>query len=364
MMAALIGLPLTVNAQLLKGQFVGMSVDDAVVAWSPDGNMMNQQMYELQLNTDGTFTFDMDMDRPTADIDIYVGEKGTLGVQLMKGHTVEMTVTGNADALKADFKCMNANVCQLVNQMAQSFDMSKYSAMDPADRKTNVQYRALLEEEYQKVQALLPRVKDDGLRDYYTRLASANYRWMKMRIIADDCDEKNIDRNENAEVQAILKDIDLNDDINYQTNLSLWKIISLPKSKMEGNAEAYCYELMDYTNQLVTSPKVRKQMVSIIGQDYYTYGDGTGNYEAFTQQFKEFAGENAALVDQMYASFLEVKKSKEKTAAGIPAPDVTLDLADGSQVQLLDIAKGKFTYIDVWATWNIVFSLKRTCFIL
>ena len=53
----------------------------------------------------------------------------------------------------------------------------------------------------------------------------------------------------------------------------------------------------------------------------------------------------------MYKQFLEVKKSKEKTAAGTTAPDITLDTPDGKQVQLKDVCKGKFTYIDVWATW-------------
>ena len=351
LMAGLICSPLLASAQLLKGKFTGVQADDVAVSYSSDGNMMTQQMLEMKIADDGTFTFDMDMDAPTADIEIYVGDKGTLGAQLVKGKTVEMNVTMDGDDLKATFKGPNADVCRVVNQKAISYDMSKYFAMDPADRKTNAEYRALLEEENAKVVALLPKIKDKKLRDYYTKLASANYRWMKMRIIADDCDDKKLDRNENAEIKELLKDIDINDDINYQTNFSLWKLISMPKAKMEGSDEAYCYELMDFTNKLVTNPKVKKQMVRIIGQDYYTYGDGTGDYETFTKRFKEFAGEDAPMVDQMYANFLEVQKAKQKTAAGVPAPDITLDLADGSHVQLKDIAKGKFTYIDVWATW-------------
>ncbi|MBR1401840.1 MAG: TlpA family protein disulfide reductase [Prevotella sp.] len=349
--AGMMCMPLLAQAQLLKGKFVGVETDDVVVGYSPDGNMMNMQYNDLKVADDGTFTFDMEMSDAVADVCIYVGEKGTLGAQLVKGKTVEMNVTAKGDELEATFKGPNAAVCRLVNQKAMAFDMSKYFAMDPSNRKTNAEYRALLEEENAKVKALLPKIKDKNQREYYTKLADAEYRWMKMRIIADDCDEKKLDRNENAEVQALLKDIDINDDINYQTNFSLWKLISMPKAKMEGNCEAYCYELMDYTNKLVTNPNVRKQMVRIIGQNYYTYGDGSGDYETFTKRFKEFAGEDAAMVDQMYAQFMEVKKSREKTAAGTPAPDITLDLPDGSQVQLKDIAKGKFTYIDVWATW-------------
>lgn len=353
MAAFLIGLPLCTQAQLLKGKFVNMKLEagDVAVGYSPDGNMMTMQYKDLKVADDGTFTYDMEMDTPTADITIYVGQKGTLGAQLVKGKTVEMTISGSEENLQVTFKGPNIAVCRLVCQEASSYDMSKYSSMDPSDRKTNAEYRALLEEENAKVKALLPKIKDKKQRDYYTKLTDAEYRWMKMRLIADDCEEKKIDRNENAEIQELLKDIDVNDDINYRTNFSLWKLISMPKAKMEGNNEAYCYELMDYTNKLVTNPNVRKQMVRIIGQDYYTYGDGSGNYETFTKRFKEFAGEDVAMVDQMYAQFMEVKKAKEKTASGTPAPDITLDLPDGSQVQLKDLAKGKFTYIDVWATW-------------
>lgn len=350
LMAGLICSPLLASAQLLKGKLVNVK-DDVALNYAPDGNIMYSQYHEIKVAADGTFTFDMEMTQPTADVTIYVGEKGTLGAQLVKGKTVEMTITNINGDYQATFKAPNADVCRFVNQQAKSYDMSNYDAMDPSQRKPNAEYRALLEKENDKVKALLPKIKDKKLRSYYSQLAAAEYKWLKVRLIADDCEHKKIDRRENAELKELLNNLDVNDPINYKTNLSLWTLLNKTKSEMKGSNEAYCYELMELTKQKVTNPNLRKQMVEIIGQNYYTYGDGTGNYEEFTKRFKEFAGEHANIADGMYKNFLEVKKAKEKTASGTPAPDITLDTPDGKQVQLKDICKGKFTYIDVWATW-------------
>ncbi len=343
-------MPQLTQAQLLKGKLVNMK-EDIALNYAPDGNIMYSQYHDLSVDADGTFTFDMEMTQPTADVIIYVGEKGTLGAQLVKGKTVEMTITKVDGDLQVAFKAPNTDVCRFLNQKAKSFDMVNYDPMDPSMRKPNAEYRALLEKENAKVKALLPKIKDKKLRSYYSDLAAAEYKWLKVRLIADDCESKKIDRRTNAELQELLNDLDVNDAINYQTNLSLWTLLNKTKSEMKGNNEAYCYELMDLTKQMVTNPNLRKQMVQIIGQNYYTYGDGTGNVEEFTKRFREFAGEHANIADGMYKQFMEVKKAKEKTASGIPAPDITLDLPDGKQVQLKDICKGKFTYIDVWATW-------------
>ena len=348
--AFLLAMPQSTQAQLLKGKLANFK-EDIALNYAPDGNIMYSEYHNLKVDADGSFTFDMEMTQPTADVIIYVGEKGTLGAQLVKGKTVEMTITKVDGDLQVAFKAPNIDVCRFLNQKAKSFDMGNYDSMDPSERKPNAEYRALLEKENSKVKALLPKIKDKKLRSYYSDLAAAEYKWLKVRLIADDCEHKKIDRRTNTDLQELLNDLDVNDAINYQTNLSLWALLNKTKSEMKGSNEAYCYELMEVTNQLVSNPNLRKQMVQIIGQNYYTYGDGTGNVEEFTKRFREFAGEHANIADGMYKQFMEVKKAKEKTASGVPAPDITLDLPDGKQVQLKDICKGKFTYIDVWATW-------------
>ena len=348
---ALWAMPSMTQAQLLKGKLVGVTGEDVAVAYSPDGYLLNQQVDEMKIADDGTFTFDIQLDKPFADVEIYIGESGIFGAHLMKGKTLEATITKKANDMDITFKGPGADVSRFVNLSSKAFDSMKYSSMDPSQSRPNAEYRALLEENYAKVKAALPKIKDKQLRDYYTRLSEGNYKWTKARLIMDDCENKKLSTKTNAEMLELLKDIDVNDDINYQTNMSLTALTQSAKTEFGGSNEALCYELMDIVSNKVTNPKLHNVMVRIIGQDYYSYGDGTGNYEEFTKRFREFAGQDAAIVDAMYKNFLEVLKSKEKTAAGTPAPDITLDMPDGKQVQLKDVCKGKFTYIDVWATW-------------
>ncbi|MBQ4445654.1 MAG: TlpA family protein disulfide reductase [Prevotella sp.] len=349
-MAGLMCSPLLANAQLLKGKLVGIQGEDVAVAYSPDGYLLNQQVIEVQVAEDGTFTYDRPLEK-SADVEIYVGEAGIFGAHLENGKTLEMTITKNGKEMDATFKGPNAEISRFVNLSSKAFDSMKYSSMDPSASRPNAEYRALLEENYAKVKAALKKIKNKEQRQYYTRLSEGNYKWTKARLIMDDCENKKVNSKTDPEMLALIKDIDVNDDINYQTNMSLTALNQSAKNEFGGNNEALCYELMDIVNKRVTNPKLRNVMVRIIGQDYYIYGDGTGNYEEFTKRFKEFAGQDAPIVDGMYKQFLEVKKSKEKTAAGTTAPDITLDTPDGKQVQLKDVCKGKFTYIDVWATW-------------
>lgn len=350
LMAGMICSPLLASAQLLKGKLVGIQGEDVAVAYSPDGYLLNQQVIEVQVADDGTFTYDRPLEKP-ADVEIYIGEAGIFGAHLENGKTLEMTITKNGKEMDATFKGPNAEISRFVNLSSKAFDSMKYSSMDPSASRPNAEYRALLEENYAKVKAALKKIKNKEQRQYYTRLSEGNYKWTKARLIMDDCENKKVNSKTDPEMLALIKDIDVNDDIYYQTNMSLTALNQSAKNEFGGNNEALCYELMDIVNKRVTNPKLRNVMVRIIGQDYYIYGDGTGNYEEFTKRFKEFAGNDAPIVDGMYKNFLEVKKAKEKTATGTPAPDITLDTPDGKQVQLKDICKGKFTYIDVWATW-------------
>ena len=350
LMAGMICSPLLANAQLLKGKLVGIQGEDVAVAYSPDGYLLNQQVIEMKVADDGTFTYDTSLEK-SADVEIYVGEAGIFGAHLEKGKTLEMTITKKGNEMEATFKGPNAEISRFVNLSSKAFDSMKYSSMDPASARPNAEYRALLEENYAKVKDALKKIKNKEQRQFYTLLSEGNYKWTKARLIMDDCYDKGQNTKQNAEMIALLKDIDVNDDINYQTNMSLTALNHMTKNDLGGSNEAYCYELMDIVNRVVTKPELRNVMVRIIGQDYYTYGDGTGNYEEFTKRFKEFAGNDAPIVDGMYKNFLEVQKSRQKTATGTPAPDITLDTPDGKQVQLKDICKGKFTYIDVWATW-------------
>lgn len=350
-MAAVVFSPTKGSAQLLKGSIKGYHVEDAAIGYSPDGYVMNEQMLELKINPDSTFTFDMELPKGEADVSMSIDDIGFFGLHLTKGKTLEIALYRTNEGMAIDFKGEQMTRNKLVNQMYRSFDGMKYWSPDPSEAKTNAAYRALLDAEYNKVKALLPSIKDETVRAYYTRLAEANYKWNKLRLIMDDCQARNAEFKDNAEFQTTIAGIDVNDPINYQTNLSLTALNNMVKAPMKGDNEAYCREQMQLVDRMVTLPNLRSVMVKMIGQNYFTFGNGQGNTEAFAKDYLCFAGKDSLVAQDIIRQFREKKLSEEKTHAGKPAPDIVLNTPDGKQVTLSSILNGKFTYIDVWATW-------------
>ncbi len=339
------------QAQLLKGTIKGMMVDDAIVNYSADGYVIHEIPRELKINADSTFTFDMDFEGQTADVSIDLGHSDVLfGAHLVKGKTVEMNITklgpGN---YKVDFKGQDKAISQLVNQMKDSYDGMKYWSPDPTEGKSIDEYLALLEQNHKKVTDLLKGVKDKNQRSFYTRLADGNYKWNKIRLFMDEAENQN-STTKRQEYYDILKDVDVNDPINYQTNLSLSAINSKVKAPY---TEYYNYgmEQMALVNQLVTLPALRQVMVQMIGQSFYVYGKGQDRNEEFTKRYLEFAGSDKAIAESIIAQWKATDEATKGTQAGTPAPDITMQTVDGKSVQLRDLLQGKFTYIDVWATW-------------
>lgn len=76
------------------------------------------------------------------------------------------------------------------------------------------------------------------------------------------------------------------------------------------------------------------------------YGDCSGDYHKFYADVVKWAGAGSTAYKPQIALW-------DKTMAGTKAFDIILNDRDGNTCQLSDIAKGKYTYIDVWATWCI-----------
>lgn len=345
--AALISLPMLSQAQLLKGIVKGDTIDEVGFTYSLDGDMMDCSEGQANLAADGSFTFDPQLHSDWLDVNVLIGDNYIFGVHLVKGKTVEMYITKTADGYKTEFKGNEADVSRFVNKDVQAFDMMKYFSPDPAESKPNATYRSMLDSEYKSTVDMLKTIKDKSTRDYYTKLVEAQYKWMKIRLIMDKAEDDKTDYKKNAEYRSLVSGVDINDEINFRTAMSLTAVIDNVKSEMKGSNEAYCYEMMNVVNEKVTSPKLRRMMVRIICMDYFTYGKASGDTKTFLPKLETFAGKDSDII----APFKLMVQSKENTKSGKAAPDITLNTVDGKQVQLKSLINGKFTYIDVWATW-------------
>ena len=336
---------------LLKGKLVGATVEDALITYSPDGNLYDNQMTPFEVKEDGLFTYNTELAGETADVTIEMDGIGYFGVHLTKDKTVKMTIEQQGDEWQATFEGPEADVSRYYNDLTQRFDAMKYWSPDPSESKPIAEYRAMLDENYAALQKSVADIKDAEQRDYYTKLTESQYRWLTIRLIMDSCENDNSEYKMNAEFQQLVKGIDVNDPIHLKTNMAFTALNSLNTVKDDGDNGASCTRLMELTDSLVTNPAMRHFMVQMIGQQYYIYGNGEGDYEAFNKKYLEWAGEDKAVAQAMIDQFMEKKQSTEATKAGQLAPDVELTTPEGKKVKLSSLLKGKFTYIDVWATW-------------
>ena len=337
------------DAQLLKGKVIGTSIKNITIEYAPQGDIMETEYKEVPVK-DGAFSFDADLPVETTDVGIIVEGRNDLGAHLTKGKTIEMTITEKDGRLVATYKGDGSDISPVVARMKEAYNIMRYFSLDPSDKKTAKDYMQLLDNEYAAVKPLLKKIKNKQQRNYYSLLNDAQHKEQKCRILSNDLYEKKLNPKEDAEYKALLGDVDINDEISRISGLSLTKLLSMMNGSVDfkGDMGPYCTELMQLTEKHVTNPALRRQVVNTVGYNYFTFGDDSGDYHAFFDAYKKFAGSENADIPKKYESKIA---AWDKTHSGVPAPDITLDLADGKQVQLKDVAKGKFTYIDVWATW-------------
>lgn len=346
---ALLGFSSQADAQLLKGQLNGFQSESVIITYSPDGNMFNNVTNELKTDAEGHFTLDVKLPVKAVDASVNVGIDQSFGVHLAEGKTVEMSISRTEKGYSVDFKGSEAELSRCVNRAIQAFSMNRYLSSNPDV--TIEARRNLLEKEYGDVVAMLSQIKDKETRDYYIRLSEAQYKWLKLRMLMDEAREKAFSYTETDEFRRLSQGVDINDLVNIRANLSMLLLNAKLTTQMTGNNEDYCREQMAVVDRYVTSPVLRSQMVFLIGANYFVYGDGTGDYHSFANDYMQFAGRDSVGVKELVQPFLMKQDAMQRMKPGKMAPDITLNTADGQEVSLSSLLKGKFTYIDVWATW-------------
>lgn len=339
---------LQTQAQLLKGSIQGTDVKEVTVVYSADGNIMENEYLTIPV-TNGTFTFDKDIANDYADVEVVVDNK-TLGAHLVKGKTQEMTITSVNGKLTATFQGDGADVSRFYSRYAEAYDIMRYFSLDPEDTRTTKDYLQLLDSEHAAAASMLKGIKNKEQRRFYTLLNEAKYKQQKSRIISDRIYTEGKKVTEDPEYMALLEGVDINDEISRLSGLSVTKLLSMMNSEasFKGDMAPYCLEIMKLSKQYVTNPKLLREMVNTVGYNYFTFGDGSGDNQTFWKEYLQFAGEDNADIPQRYVAKME---SFEKLKSGVAAPDITLTDKDGQTISLSEFAKGKFTYIDVWATW-------------
>lgn len=338
------------NGVLLEGKVVDAPITNGLITYSPDGNIFNPQMVEFEIDEQGEFVYDTELLGESGDVTVEIEGVGYFGAHLVKGETLKMTLTKDADQWKAQFEGAYADVNHFVNEFTQRFDQMLYWSPDPSESKSNVEYRQLLAENYEQVKAELKSIENAETREHYACMTESMNKWLTIRLIMDSCEVDGTDYKMNAEYRELVKGIDINNPIHLRTNMAYTSLNSL-NTVDDDNVYASGTRLMQLTDSLVTYPALRSFMVQMIGQQCFVYAESQSGSDEFIKKYVAWADADSTVAKQIVAQFLEKQKSAQATQSGAPAPDVTLTTPDGKTVALSSLTKGKFTYIDVWATW-------------
>lgn len=339
------------EAQLLKGTLKGFTADDdgVQIAYTPTGGVLNMTYSDVTVKPDGTFTYDGKLSPRNNDVQIYLRGK-VFGAHLIPGKTVEATFTMDRDStIHVAFSGPDAQVSKVVNAMSLGYDLMFYCPVDDSESLGYDRYRTILDEKHAAMTPLINRIKDKKLRLYYADYNEAQYKFIQIELLMDKCHKDSTRYQDNGAFKKLIADVDINSDIAYRSMLGYMKVSSMVMKPMNygGDMGDYCRELMSLCDRYVTNPLLRSDIVKSLAQNYFAYGGNTGDYHKFYADATQWAGADSTA----FAAYKDKIASWDQTQSGTKAYDITLTDPDGHNVKLSDIAKGRMTYIDVWATW-------------
>lgn len=334
------------SGPLLKGtaKFLDKETEFAI-NYVPGGNIYAAHSVFFELDEDGNFEFDVDMEDESGDYEIYVGN-ALYGVHLEKGKTAVLNIVETEPGKYAlSFSGDNADISEVMSTAFPAYDLYTYSTMSDESGTPDV-FLARLEKANEGAMAKLDLISDKEQKEWYTKRLKAMYIGTKARILQDKAYEEDKSEKDYPEFMEIINSIDPNSDISYYTNNSLLWISAMHKEEMGDNMLPYTMEAMDIVEKNIINKKLRKLEAFVIPQMFFAYGDHETGKEEFWARYKEFAKDYPEYIE-LYTKEYE---KKVESAEGMQMPDIDLTKEDGSKVKLSSLY-GKYIYVDCWATW-------------
>ncbi len=333
---------------VLTGKIDVEELESMQVAYSFNGSTFLINYAEVVPDADGNYRFELTLPNKSLDVDIYVNND-IFGAHLVAGTTTVANITSKEDGtIEASFEGDNTELSNVYNSYTRAYDIMKYFALDPSESKTIAEYRAIADYEYEALKPVIAALKSPADREYYTRLSEGSYDWTKIRIMMDETELNNKHISEYEEYHLLVDKVDPNDPINVETEmLSNWYRREVQRTGLdEYSTDAYMAG-MDLIEEKVTNPRCREMLTASMAYSYFLMGSQDGQTDRFWERFVVFAKDYPAIIAQYeaqaHAEVLVVDGGE------VPYSPVMAD-PDGKEINLSDL-NGKFTYIDIWATW-------------
>lgn len=335
-------------AQLLKGTVSLGEEPEFAINYMPEGNLFLAQLQDIKIEDDGSYAFDMNMPEHDVDVQVMVNDK-VFGAHLEKGKTAVLNIVKkDDDHYDLTFAGDNARLSEVVSKMFETYDLFTYASSED----DGVSAQSMLdkfEADHREAVKVLKLLKDKKQKDYYTRLFDAEYRGVKCRLMEDVASSKGVEPSSLPGYNEMIAVTDPNSDIDYLASTSILWLGSKQKEKGEFGGDMWpaMKEMMDLTDQYVTNPRFRKQVAYLVARQFFAYGDHETNKDVFWNAYKKWAKDYPEFIETFQREYDKVILHAE----GEALPEFNLTQKDGATVPLSSLYNGKYTYVDVWATW-------------
>lgn len=340
--------PLAASAQLLEitaKDTTGLS--QAIIA--------NHGDFQRLQFTDGRMTYDRpNIKRLTA---LYImGPDVSAPAVVEPGQTLRITMTRKKGAWDVQYKGKNANASlfhkQLERLSSQGWETITLDEYDDEQVTVNKDFDfdaelKRLADEYPKTLKAADKVGDAGLRSLYRH--TADVAWLAARINCLSARDRIKGIGSDGELQGLIGSIDPNDTIMQGYGL----VERYIQTKVKGTPDdddltGYAVSYVGAVDKNVTNPRIRHELLNSIAMTVFNADNKAYVLDDFWNAYKQAA--DTALV-RYYQTIVD---SKLATKSGTPCPDETFEDAEGKTHRLSDFFnKGRYLYIDMWATWCI-----------
>lgn len=344
----------TASAQLIELSATDtLGLGTGMVAYS--GDFRNLQF------TNGKMTYDTPRATPFAEVVVMAADT-MLNCVVEPGQTLKVKLVCDKNGrLTAKYKGKNSAASHCANLlMAIGTRASLAHHEDMEDEEGNpieIDVKPIVVEEenrmllhrHKATTAAAQKIADTKLRDSYVHKADIALLAAQLNLARYTEEQEGVKPYSTEAAKILIAKIEPNDSIAFHYGLTQTFIESRMTHSYQGDADVtqYALERIRLIADNITDEEIRNTMFTELGYQIFS---GTKPYvlDNFWTEYKKVASKKA--VDY----FQNVIDSKAATASGKPCPDATFSDPEGNPHKLSEFfGKGKYIYIDIWATWCI-----------
>ena len=305
--------------------------------------------------TKGCMVYDRPKIKPYTAVFI-MGDSLSAPAVLEPGQTLQISISKKQGQWEIAYKGKNAAASRFLKQMEKLYahGWEKVSVDEYDDEVTTVNKdfdfngeMKRLATEYGTTLQAADKVDNDSLRRIYRHQADVSY--LASRIACLSARDKIKGISSDGQLQVLIASIDPNDDTMQEMGL----VNDLIATKVTGslnddNITPYALSYIRAVDDNVQNPRIRHALLNNIASVVFNADGKTYVLDDFWHAFKQAA--DTALVNY----YQTVVDSKLATKSGAKCPDETFQDIHGQTHRLSEwFNKGKYLYIDLWATWCI-----------